>query len=1019
MGGKCGRLILCAALAAAVLSAQPVDVYSRPKQRPRSHDYDVIHYRIELRLHEPDRSMQGKATITLDPLRDGFNSIALDAETFTVQAVEDTAGGALRFEQTPGRLLVKLERAHSYRERLSVKVFYTAANVAVDPAKFGMKMGYDLGLGFKARTADNPSLINTLSFPEGARHWFPCFDHPSDKATSEIIATVREDYQVISNGKLLRVTADSVKREKTFQWLQERPHSTYLFVLVAGPYVEIKDPGSPPISYWVYPKDTADAPRSFHRTREILDFFSREFDFPYPWVKYDQITIPRFGGGAESTTATVVGDGTIHDEMADKDFPSHWLVAHEAAHQWWGNLVTMRDWDQTWINEGFATYYEHLYYRQIYGEDEGALDLHNKKKAYLNEAHSRYQRPIVFDRWEVPNDNFDRHAYAKAGVVISMLRWILGNGNYRRAITHFLHKHSYQSADTHDLLVAIREATGQSMDWFVDQWILHPGHPVFEVRSEWDSVARQLILHVDQKQEPFGRVPVFQTPVDIGITTAAGKSINRAWLRKRNEVLRFHCPQKPLLVHFDEGDHLLCELQFPKSPSELIYQLEHDSAMGRLKAASDLKGYASHPDVREALIRTISDDAFWAVRREALLATEPIPSVAMHDVWKRAALDPKSRVRAEALRLLGTLQNRSLSAFLADRYQREDSYIAQAEALRSMGRCRDRALEPLLQTAATRKSPGNILSQAAREALQQLRPEKDSLPWVRPATFAALMLFALSFLGIWIGSLWRMRRDLSHPTLLELGTGMATNFFDTLGIGSFATTTSIFKFARMVPDNLIPGTLNAGHTLPTIFQAFLYIAVVEVQPGTLLPMIGGAVAGAWFGAGWVARLGKRNVQIGVAITLLVAFIVMLARQMNWFPAGGDALGLQGGSLALAVLANALLGAVSTLGIGFYAPCMTLVSMLGMNPIAAFPIMMGSSAFLMPVASTRFVWREVYVPRVAMGLAIGGLVGVPIAAFLVKSLPIHELRWLVMAVILWAAVAMLRSALDEIKHDKHL
>lgn len=213
----------------------------------------------------------------------------------------------------------------------------------------------------------------------------------------------------------------------------------------------------------------------------------------------------------------------------------------------------------------------------------------------------------------------------------------------------------------------------------------------------------------------------------------------------------------------------------------------------------------------------------------------------------------------------------------------------------------------------------------------------------------------------------------------------------------------------MVPDELIPGTLNAGHTIPTIFQAFIYIAVIEVDPATLLLMIGGAVAGSWLGAAWVAGLPKRKVQLGVAGALLFAFLVLLLRQFDLFPAGGDALGLSGVKLGLAVGLNAIFAAISTLGIGFYAPCMTLVGLLGMNPTAAFPIMMGCSAFLMPVASAQFVRRQAYSPGVALGLTLGGICGVPVAAFVVKSMPLALARWLVMGVILYTAVMMLRSA----------
>lgn len=278
------------------------------------------------------------------------------------------------------------------------------------------------------------------------------------------------------------------------------------------------------------------------------------------------------------------------------------------------------------------------------------------------------------------------------------------------------------------------------------------------------------------------------------------------------------------------------------------------------------------------------------------------------------------------------------------------------------------------------------------------------------ATLATLAVFTLAYLAVWGNAL----RTATHrtPSLVSLLTGFVTNFFDTLGIGSFATTTSIFKFTRMVPDQLIPGTLNAGHTIPTIFQAFIYIAAIEVDPATLLLMIAGAVFGSWFGAGWVAGLPRHKVQIGVGGALLFAFLVLLLRQFDLFPAGGDALGLTGGKLVIAVTLNTVFAAISTLGIGFYAPCMTLVGLLGMNPIAAFPIMMGSSAFLMPVASSRFVIAKAYAPAVAIGLTLGGICGVPLAAFVVKSLPLTAARWLVMFVILYTAVRMLQSAYTE-------
>ena len=278
----------------------------------------------------------------------------------------------------------------------------------------------------------------------------------------------------------------------------------------------------------------------------------------------------------------------------------------------------------------------------------------------------------------------------------------------------------------------------------------------------------------------------------------------------------------------------------------------------------------------------------------------------------------------------------------------------------------------------------------------------------KAAILAALAAFTVAYVAVFVASL--RRANFPKPSAAHLATGFVTNFFDTLGIGSFATTTAIFKFRRMVPDELMPGTLNAGHTLPTIFQAFIYVSAIGVDITTLTLLIAGAVTGAWFGSGLVTKLSRRAVQFCMGGALLVAAAAMLARQFDLFPVGGEALGLDGWRLAAGVAGNFFFGAIGTLGIGFYAPCMTMVSLLGMNPVAAFPIMMGSSAFLMPVASMRFVWSRAYLAPVAVGLALGGLAGVPLAAFVVKSLPLTALRWLVVLTVLYAAVLMLRSAL---------
>ena len=276
----------------------------------------------------------------------------------------------------------------------------------------------------------------------------------------------------------------------------------------------------------------------------------------------------------------------------------------------------------------------------------------------------------------------------------------------------------------------------------------------------------------------------------------------------------------------------------------------------------------------------------------------------------------------------------------------------------------------------------------------------------RGMLFVALGLFTIGYVWIWFSG---KGRKPGVPSLWELAIGFVTNFFDTLGIGSFAPTTAIFRFLKLVPDEKIPGTLNVGHTPPTLLEAFLFIAIVAVDMKTLVLLLAAAVAGAWFGAGIVAGWSRRKVQIGMGAALLAAAAFFLMANLNLFPAGGTALILNDCKLWIGVAGCLVLGALMTLGIGMYAPCMILVSLLGMDPKAAFPIMMGSCAFLMPVASVRFVKMDAYAPRPALGLALGGLPGVLIAALIVKSLPLTIMRWLVIIAVLYAAIMMLRAA----------
>jgi len=289
-----------------------------------------------------------------------------------------------------------------------------------------------------------------------------------------------------------------------------------------------------------------------------------------------------------------------------------------------------------------------------------------------------------------------------------------------------------------------------------------------------------------------------------------------------------------------------------------------------------------------------------------------------------------------------------------------------------------------------------------------------SFDW-RQILFVALGVTAVLYIWLLATGIRQAKREgerAASPSLAMLTVGFVTNFFDTLGIGSFATTTTIFRHWRMVRDERIPGTLNVGHTLPTIAQAFIYTQLIPVDPRTLIVMIVAAVLGAWLGAGVVARWPRRRVQLGMGGALLGAAAIMALLAAQLVPAGGNLLGLDATRLAVAVTGNLLLGMLMTIGIGLYAPCMILVSLLGMNPTTAFPIMMGSCAFLMPIASARFVRARSFDLRASIGLMIGGLPAVLIAAFIVKTLPLPWIRWLVVVVVLYTAMNLLRTAYRE-------
>ena len=344
-------------------------------------------------------------------------------------------------------------------------------------------------------------------------------------------------------------------------------------------------------------------------------------------------------------------------------------------------MIGYRDWDHIWLSESFATHAEYLYAIHDLGADEAALTLHQQKAAYLREAETKFIRPIVTNKWNYPNEMFDRHTYEKGGIVLNMFRELVGEEVFAKILRTFLETHAYSNVTTSDFFDTVQLVTEKDYSWFFEQWLLRPGHPVLDVSHTWDSKQKVLSITIKQIQDRELGTPVFRLPINLGITTKAGETIERMWMDKEQQTFTFEVAEEPLMIHFDAGDVLLKEWTFDKSTDELLYQLSHDKAMGRLWAVGDLQERMDDPAALSALVKSSGTDAFWAVRERAVqaLGTKRNDAIILA-LETRAREDAHSHVRAAALETLGAYDDKTFAAFLQERYDAEDSPLAKAAA---------------------------------------------------------------------------------------------------------------------------------------------------------------------------------------------------------------------------------------------------------------------------------------------------------------------------------------------------
>ncbi len=602
----------------------------------RSRTIDVKHIAIDLRFDWEKEQALGVSTVTAAPFKE-TDKIYLDAAFMTINSVKTADGADLKFNYAGkdgnDNLEIILPRVYKAGEDATVKVDYATnyVNTVDEETAVG---SFGRGLRFIKPTKKEPNKplqIWSQGETEFNRYWFPSYDTPNDFRTTELRATVDKKYSVISNGKMVEDKANA-DGTHTVYWKMDTPYSNYLTSIVVGEYAEIKNGeyAGIPIYAYGYKNETKEVAETTKNIVDMVKFFSEKTGVKYPYPKYAQTMVEDFGGGMENISATTQIEEMIHDDRELLETDSEGLQAHELAHQWFGDYVTTRDWGQIWLNESFATYFDALYQEKNKGHEHFVYDeVRNNQNQVLQTWNNGNRRPIVTKYYENKDAMFDNYAYPGGGAVLHMLRKHLGEENWWKAINHYLVTNANQPVSTEDFRIAIEETTGQSMDWFFDQWLYKMGHPDFEISKSFDASTKKLTLNVKQTQKldltnEFPQTQFFQTYADVEIDDR----IERIWIKPQAEnIFTFDANAEPKLVNFDYEGTILKELKFEKSNDELIYQLQNDRdiigrrwAMGELAqiAAGDDVSGADKTKIVAALRNALENDKSYRIKRAAV-----------------------------------------------------------------------------------------------------------------------------------------------------------------------------------------------------------------------------------------------------------------------------------------------------------------------------------------------------------------------------------------------------------------
>lgn len=729
--------------ALATNSAMNSTTFALPGDQPnylRDRNFALKHIKLSVKFDLEAKQVIGIAELTLEAITPQVRIVELDCDDTEVNSVKYNRQD-LSFTLSDGMLITEIPSSP-----IPGKPFKLVIDYVSTPSKGIYFTGPDDDY------PDKPLQVWTQGQDTNNHNWFPCIDEPRGRLTSEIVVTVPCGWTAVSNGRLISERSNRSKGTKTFHWLQDREHAVYLITLVAAEFSRVvlqeAAKNRPLIDFYCQPGREEDGLRAFGNTVSMITLYEDLFGIPYPWDKYTQVAVQDFiFGGMENTSATTQTDLTLHDERAHLDFSSDFLVAHEAVHQWFGDLITCREWAHGWLNEGFATYFESVWQEHHRGNAEYLNDIQGMANSYLSE---RYRRPLVERTYNLPIDIFDRHLYEKGGLVLHMLRRELGDELFYKAIRHYAHSYTGRNVVTLDFQRAIEESTGRNMDWFFDQWVFSPGHPEFKVDYSWDETNKTATLNIRQTQDGASVPRAFRATVQVVFVTSEGRNTFLAELTERGHTLTYLLSNRPKMVQFDAGYGVLKTLNFKKPKDLLIYQLRHDEDVtGRMDAARGLADFPTQDSLR-ALKRAVLRDSFWGVQSAAARSLGNMKSDRALDILRDCRTVDHPKARRGVAAALGEFKNERSAKYLSEMLDNDESYYVAMVSAASLGKTQSKHAYDKLVAALDRESHLEAIRSGAFFGLSSLKDERAievAKKWVRPGNPPRSREAAIGVLG--------------------------------------------------------------------------------------------------------------------------------------------------------------------------------------------------------------------------------------------------------------------------------